>query len=199
MNNSVQKYNKVSIILHLLVGVFIFVMFGVGWYMADLPKDMPKTAALDLFDMGVYTLQLAEPITPRAFYFNLHKSLGVTVLALILFRIYWRLMHVAPDFPATMKEWEKKVAELVHKALYLMMLVVPVTGAIMAVFSKYGIVWFGTRLIQGLDNEGLREAFKEGHEVAGAVLLALVIVHVAAAIKHKVIDKDEVMQRMSLR
>jgi cytochrome b561 len=68
----------------------------------------------------------------------------------------------------------------------------------MAAVSKYGVVWFGVRLMEGLNNEGLRNVFKEAHEVAGAVLLALIVLHLVAAIKHKLIDKDNVMQRMSL-
>lgn len=199
MNDSIQRYNKVTVILHLVVGVFVFAMFGLGWYMSELPKDMPKVPSVDLFNLGFYSLQFAEPMTPRSFYFNLHKSLGVTVFALILLRLFWRLTHVAPDFPSTMQAWEKKLAEFTHKALYLMMLAVPTTGAVMAVFSKYGIVWFGVRLVEGLNNEGLREAFKEAHEVAGVLLFALIVLHVAAAIKHKVVDKDDVLKRMSLR
>lgn len=199
MNNTVQRYNKVSIILHLVVALFIFAMLGLGWYMSDLPKDLPKTASIDLFDLGIYSLPLAEPASPRAFYFNLHKSLGVTVMALIFFRLFWRLTHIAPEFPSSMKAWEKKLAELTHKALYLMMLAVPVAGAVMAAFSKYGIVWFGVRLVEGLNNEGLREVFKEIHEISATVLVVLVVLHVVAAVKHKVIDKDDVMQRMSLR
>jgi cytochrome b561 len=179
--------------------VFIVVMFGLGWYMSDLSKDLPKMPSVDLFDLGFYTLQFSEPMTPRSFYFNLHKSLGITVFALILLRLFWRLTHVAPEFLSTMRAWEKKLAEVTHKALYLMMLAVPTTGLIMAAFSKYGIVWFGVRLVAGLNNEGLREAFKEAHEVAGLLLCALIVLHIAAAIKHKFVDKDEVLQRMSLR
>jgi len=167
--------------------------------MSDLPKDLPKVPSVDLFDLGFYTLQFSEPMTPRSFYFNLHKSLGITVFALVLFRMFWRLTHPAPEFLSSMQAWEKKLAEVTHKGLYLMMLLVPLAGLVMGAFSKYGIVWFGVRLMQGIDNEGLRNVFKEAHEVAGVVLLALIVLHVVAAIKHKVIDKDNVMQRMSLR
>lgn len=194
-----QKYSKPAIILHGLTGLLILIMFAIGWYMADLPKDMPKTATLDLFDLGVYSMPFAEAITPRTFYFNLHKSIGVTVLLLILVRLYVRFSNGVPAFPATMKAWEVKVAELVHKGLYLLMIAMPVTGVIMALNSKYGIVWFGMPLLGGVDNKELRELFKEIHETIGAALITTIVVHIAAAIKHKVIDKDDVMSRMSLR
>ncbi|MCX7628430.1 MAG: cytochrome b [Methylophilaceae bacterium] len=194
-----QKYSKPAIILHGLTAVIIFIMFALGWYMADLPRDAPKVTALDLFDLGLYTLQFDEAMSPRSFYFNLHKSIGVTLLLLILIRVYVRLTHQPPAFPDSMKAWEKKIADLVHKGLYVLMVAMPLSGILMAINSKYGIMWFGLPLAPGLDNPELREAFKEVHEIIGAILISLIALHVAAAIKHKVIDKDEIMSRMSLR
>lgn len=199
MSNSTQKYSKPAIIMHGLTGLFIIIMFAIGWYMADLPKDAAKTASLDLFDLGIYTKQFAEAITPRTFYFNLHKSLGVTLLVLILLRVYIRFSKGYPAFPSTLKAWEVRVADIVHKALYVLMVAMPLSGVMMAINSKYGINWFGLHLISGADNAGMREIFKEVHETIGAILITLIVVHVAAAIKHKVVDKDEVMARMSLR
>lgn len=194
-----QKYSKPAIILHGLTALIIFIMFGLGWFMAELPKDAPKATSLDLFDLGVYTMQFSEAISPRTFYFNLHKSIGVTLLALILLRIYVRLTHQPPAFPASMKAWEKNVANLVHKGLYVLMVLMPLSGIIMAINSKYGIMWFGIPLVAGLDNPDLRETFKEIHEIVGFVLFVGIVLHIAAAFKHKLIDKDEVMSRMSLR
>jgi cytochrome b561 len=199
MNDSTQRYTKTAIILHWVIGFMIFGMFALGWYMSELPKDSPKAAVLDLFDLGLYTLQFAEPLTPRTFYFNLHKSIGVTLLALIAFRVFWRLANAAPTFPATMREWEKKAADIAHMGLYVLMVAMPVSGIIMASYSKYGVKWFGVKLIAGLDNTPMRELFQEVHEAIGAILLAVIVVHVIAAIKHKVVDKDDVMKRMSLR
>lgn len=197
--NTTQRYTKVAIILHWLVGLVILVMFALGIWMSDLPKDALKVETLDLFEWGVYTFSLAEPVTPRAFYFNLHKSIGVTLLALIAFRVYWRITHVPPGFPATMQSWEKKVATAAHNFLYVLMVAMPVSGLLMAINSKYGIAWFGLPLVGGLDNAGMREAFKEVHEMTGLVLLFLIVVHIIAAIKHKIVDKDEIMARISLR
>lgn len=199
MNDSTQRYTKTAIILHWLVGFMILGMFLVGWYMTDLPKDAPKTATLDLFDLGLYAMQFAEPLTPRTFYFNLHKSFGITLLLLIAFRVYWRLSHAAPELLSTMQEWQKKATNIAHKGLYILMVAMPVSGVIMAAYSKYGVKWFGIKLIAGVDNTPMRELFQETHEVIGVILLTVIVIHVAAAIKHKVVDKDEVMKRMSLR
>lgn len=199
MSDSIQKYSKPAIIMHWLTGLIIFIMFAIGWYMADLPKDAAKTMSLDLFDLGIYTKQFAEAITPRTFYFNLHKSLGITVLALILVRVYIRFSKGYPAFPTTLKAWEVRLADLVHKGLYVLMVAMPLTGLVVAINSKYGISWFGLHLISGVDNKDMRDVFVEAHEAIAAILMTVIVVHVVAAIKHKVVDKDEVMERMSLK
>lgn len=199
MNQSTTRYTKTAIILHWLIALGVFVMFALGWYMSELPKDAPKLMSLDLFDLGVYTWQFTEEATARAFYFNLHKSIGVTLFALILFRVFWRITHRPPAMLASIKTWERKLATGAHHLLYLLMVALPVSGIIMATYSKYGIKWFGIDLIQGLDNKDLRELFKEAHEVIGVIILLVIILHIAGALKHQLIDKDETSKRMSLK
>ena len=87
MKNAVTRYTKTAVVLHWLIGIAIIGMLALGWFMSELPKEAPKQTAYDLFNLGVYTWQLAEPASPRTFYFNLHKSIGITLLALILLRI----------------------------------------------------------------------------------------------------------------
>lgn len=199
MNQTITRYTKTAVVLHWLIALGIFTMFALGWYMSELPKDAPKQMAFDLFDLGVYTWQLAEEASPRTFYFNLHKSIGVTLLGLILVRVLWRLTHRAPALLSNYKAWEKKLATGTHHLLYLLMVAMPTSGLIMAVNSKYGVKWFGMDFIEGLDNAVLRDAFKEVHEVIGAILLLAVILHIAGALKHTFIDKDETIKRMSLK
>jgi cytochrome b561 len=194
-----DKYTKTAIILHWLIGFAILAMFGLGWFMADLPKDAPKALVIDLFDLGVYNLPLSEAVSPRAFYFNLHKSLGITLLALIAFRILWRITHQPPALLDTLKAGEKKMVHAMHQLLYVLMLAVPVTGLIMSLYSKFGVAWFGVPLLSGIENVKLHKVFEEGHELIGIVLLVVVALHVAGALKHKIIDKDETLKRMSLR
>lgn len=193
------RYTKTAIILHGLIALGIFAMFALGWYMSGLPKDAPKQAAFDLFDLGIYTWQLAQEASPRTFYFNLHKSIGVTLLALIAFRVLWRITHRPPAMLSSYKAWERKLATATHHLLYLLMVAVPVSGLIMAINSKYGIKWFGLDFISGLDNNNLRELFQEVHEVLGFIFAAFIILHIAGALKHKFIDKDETMKRISLK
>lgn len=85
---SPKKYTKTAIILHWLIAIAIIFMFALAWFMTNLPKEAPKSSSFDLFNLGIFTWQLNEEVSPRSFYFNLHKSVGVTLLGLILFRVF---------------------------------------------------------------------------------------------------------------
>jgi cytochrome b561 len=196
MDQAATRYTKTAKILHWLIAIAIFGMFALGWYMSDLPKEGPKQMAYDLFDWGIYTWTLSEEATPRNFYFNLHKSIGIMIFALVVIRIFWRLTHKAPAMLSSYKAWETKLASGVHRLLYVLMVALPLSGLIMAVASKYGVKWFGLKFIGGLDNTPLREAFKEVHVILGLVILSIIILHILGALKHKFIDKDKTLERM---
>lgn len=195
-----NQYTKTAIVLHWLIGIGILAMFGLGWFMADIPKDQPKAMSFDLFDLGVYTWNMATEVTPRTFYFNLHKSVGITLLALIVVRLFWRITHRPPALLDTLTATEKKIATGGHHLLYLLMFALPITGLVMAINSKfeYGVKWFGISLMNGLDNKAIRESFVDVHEVVGIIMLVVIGLHVLGALKHKFIDKDGTMSRMSL-
>ena len=195
-----NQYTKTAIVLHWLIAIEIFAMFGLGWFMADIPKDQPKAMSFDLFDLGVYTWNMATEMTPRTFYFNLHKSVGITILGLVAFRLFWRITHRPPALLDTLTTIEKKIATGGHHLLYLLMFALPITGLVMAINSKfeYGVKWFGISLMNGLDNKAIRESFVDVHEVVGITMLVVIGIHVLGALKHKFIDKDGTMSRMSL-
>jgi cytochrome b561 len=132
-------------------------------------------------------------------YFNMHKSLGFSLLWLILFRVYWRISHTPPAMLGSYSDLERKVATGAHHLLYLLMVAMPVSGVLMTLYSKYGLKWFGLEVFGGLDNADLRDLFKESHELFANILLVIFIVHVAGALKHRFIDKDQTMSRMSLK
>jgi len=194
-----QNIQRPAIILHWLIGFGIIFMFLFGWYMEDLPKEAPKAMSFDLFDLGIYTWQLSAEVSPRTFYFNLHKSLGITILGLIAFRVFWRLTHPAPALIKTMKAWEKKLANATHHALYLIMVLVPLSGAAMALYSKYGIKWFGIPLAEGLGDDAMRDIFKNAHEIIGIILLVLLGLHILAVLKHTFVNKDGTLKRMTFK
>lgn len=191
-----KRYTTTAIILHWLIALGIFGMFAFGWYMTGLPREAPEQMSYDLFDLGIYTWQLTEESSPRAFYFNLHKSIGITLLGLIIIRILWRVVHKPPALLTSYKAWERKLSTSAHHLLYLLMFIVPISGLIMSIAGKYGVKWFGLDFIAGFENKALREIFHETHEIAGLILLAIIVLHIAGALKHKLVDKDETMSRM---
>lgn len=198
MTNTASRYTKTAVILHWLIAIAILGMFALGWYMTGLPKEGSKQIAYDLFDWGIYTWQLAEEASPRTFYFNLHKSIGITLFGLIIIRILWRITHKPPALLKSYKTWERKLATGAHHLLYLLMFAMPLSGLITAVSSKYGVHWFGLPFIKGLDSAGLRDVFKEAHEIIAILILIALFFHIAGALKHKLIDKDDTLKRMSL-
>lgn len=191
-----NRYTRTAIVLHWLIALGIFGMLAFGWYMTDLPREAPKQIAYDLFDWGLVTWQLAEAASPRTFYFNLHKSIGITLFALIIFRIFWRISHRPPAPLASLKAWERKLSTGAHHLLYLLMIAIPVSGLVMSIASKYGVKWFGLDFIAGIDSKPLREIFHEVHEIAGLLLVAILALHILGALKHKFVDKDDTMKRM---
>ena len=190
------KYTNVAITLHWFIAIAILFMFVLGWFMTELPKESAKTTSFDIFNLGLMTWEVAKEESPRAFYFNLHKSIGLTTLMLIVLRMYWRFTHRPPTFLNSMKLWEKRLAKATHHALYLLMFLIPLSGIIMSAGSKYGIKWFGIKVIPGFDDKAIRELFHEFHEIFGLLLLLLLIFHTLGAIKHSIIDKDGTLRRM---
>ena len=195
MNNN-TKYTNVAIVLHWLIGIAILFMFVLGWFMTELPKETPKTTSFDIFNLGLITWGVEEEQSQRSFYFNLHKSVGLSLLMLIVLRMYWRFTHRPPAFLNSMKLWEKRLAKATHHSLYLLMFLIPLSGIIMSAGSKYGIKWFGIKVIPGFDDKAIRELFYEFHEIFGLLLLLILILHILGAVKHSVVDKDGTLRRM---
>ncbi len=127
-----------------------------------------------------------------------HKSIGMTVLALAILRIGWRLFNRPPALPAGMKRWERLAATFTHWALYGVILMLPISGWIYSSAAGYGAEFYGLLDIPDLvgTSEALEDVFHEIHELLGIALLVLVGVHVAAALQHHFIKKDNVLKRM---
>jgi cytochrome b561 len=165
INLGVQKYKPAAMLLHWLLAVAIIGQAGLGMWMGDIPKGTPE----------------------RAYYFNLHKSIGLVIALFILWRIAVRLKNTPPVLPP-MPDWERIAAKASHHILYICMIVLPLSGYIASNFSKYGIKFFGYQIAPwGPENKAIYEVFNTTHSVA---------VHVLAAFKHWLFDKDTVMQRM---
>ncbi len=126
-----------------------------------------------------------------------HKSVGITILALAVIRLAWRLIDRPPP-PPPMPRWQHLASRLTHAAFYVLLFVMPVTGWLMSSAANYPVSWFG--LFQLPDfvrpDEGLEHLLEEIHETLAKVLIALAILHAVAALKHQFIDRDGLLMRM---
>jgi cytochrome b561 len=122
----------------------------------------------------------------------------VSVFLLLWLRLAWRLIHPVPSLPATMKVWEKKAAHAVHFLLYVLMVAVPVSGWLFSSASGVQVVLFGMLPLPDLldKDKALADSLKAVHFALNKSLIAIVLIHAAAALKHHFHDRDEVLVRM---
>lgn len=173
------KYTLLMRLLHWLIAIGILGMIGLGWYMHGLPDEHPDK----------YTL------------YNLHKSVGVTLLGLIVIRLLARFSSPIPELPPALRWWEKLLTKLTHFLMYILMLAVPVSGYLMSDFAGFPVEWFGLGEIPGFvpDSMDNSEYAEEVHEILPYILLGLVGLHVLGSLKHRFLDKNkdtDVLKRM---
>ncbi|MGZ5265825.1 MAG: cytochrome b [Caldimonas sp.] len=170
-------YDAVAATFHWVLAVAIAVAFVVGLVMADLPLS---PARLRLF--------------------NWHKWIGMAVLALSAARLAWRSAgHRPPPLPSGTPSWQADVYHGTHVAFYLLFFVVPLLGWCYTSAVGAPVVWFGWLRLPDLvpvDKPFGEEVLKPLHSAAAYALAAIVAVHVAAAMKHQFVDRDDLLARM---
>lgn len=168
-------YDRVAIALHWLVALAIVGQVLLGWYVHEVPRGTPA----------------------RGWWINLHKSVGLTLGLLILVRLAWRIRRGSPALPATMPLWQVRMAQASHGLLYACMVALPLTGYLASNFSKHGIKFFNAVLLPpwGADDKTVYAALNGTHVALTWVLLALVGLHVLAALVH-MLRRDGVAARM---
>lgn len=130
----------------------------------------------------------------------LHKSIGLSVLALTLARIGWRLTHRPPRLPVDLPAWERGAARASHVAFYALLLALPLAGWVMGSAgreARYPMRWFGLFDVPHLPGSARTAAFGDGaHMVLGYAMAALVALHLAAALRHHFVLRNAVLGRM---
>jgi cytochrome b561 len=167
-------YTRTAVALHWLIAALIFAAVFMGWTMTE---------------MAVSPARLKT--------YNYHKWVGITVLALALLRIIWRLTHRAPPMEK-MPRWQQLAAHAGHGLLYLLMLGVPLAGWIYSNAAGYRVVYLGKLPLPNLvgRDKALADQWHEVHEVLATVLVVVVTLHVLAALQHHFIHKDNTLRRM---
>jgi cytochrome b561 len=169
------RYDAVAQTFHWVIAALIVTQFVLAWSAEDLP-------------LGLHKLVL----------FARHKSFGMTVLMLAVLRLAWRLFHAPPPLPEGMSWIERKLAPATHAAFYVLLFAMPLTGWLMSSAKSYSVSWFGLFTWPNLigKSDTAFDTLRETHDVLSWALLALVVLHVLAALKHHFVGKDPVLLRM---
>jgi cytochrome b561 len=175
LQNSNERWGRVSQLLHWLIVGLIVVMAYLGLTMTDLPNNP-------------YKIRL----------YALHKSIGLSLLALVILRLLWRGYTGAPRPLPGIPAWQERVASLTHFALYVLLLAIPLTGWIFNSAAGFPMQWFGVVNLPALTGRStaLRELSGSWHELLFWALIVLALVHAAAAIYHHLFQHDATLARM---
>jgi cytochrome b561 len=173
--NTTRSWGTLSKALHWIVVILIISQWFIAQRADDLPNGLAKLQALAW-----------------------HKSFGMTVLMLALLRLVWRLLNPVPDLTAETKPWERVLAKVSHVLLYALIFALPLTGWLMSSAKNYPVSWF--KLFQFPDlvapSEALFRQMNGLHHLLFNVLVVVALLHVAGALKHHFIDKNDVLKRM---
>jgi cytochrome b561 len=175
IRNTPTRWGHISQFLHWLIVGLIIVQVILGNWAESLPLGPKK--------IGVFAW---------------HKSVGITILSLAVIRLLWRSANPTPLLPTTLKPYERVLAGLTHFGLYLLLFVQPLTGWMMTSARGFAVSWFGFFQLPDFvpQNPALYEAMKAIHDTLALALYAIVFLHVAGAMKHHFMLKDDVLRRM---
>ena len=176
MQNTQNDYGWLTISVHWLVALVLLGLFGLGYWMVDL---------------GYYDSWYK---TGPA----LHKSIGITLFGLMLFRVIWRARQIQPTPLANHTAIERKLGHIMHRILYMLIFLILLSGYLISTADERGVSVFGLFEVPGfgslLENqEDLAGVF---HQYAAYLLIGMVLLHGGAAFKHHWIDKDDTLSRM---
>lgn len=175
LRNTTTRWGIVAQLLHWTIVALVITQVILAGIADDLPLGMKKLAVLAR-----------------------HKSVGITILLLVIVRLVWRWRNPTPALPSTLKPYERGLARFTHAALYLLLFAMPLSGWMMSSARNFPVSWFNLFQLPDLvpRSQPLYEIMHETHEILAITLGAVVILHVLAALKHHFIYKDSVLRRM---
>ncbi|MCY7398542.1 MAG: cytochrome b [Sphingomonas bacterium] len=170
-----ERYTRTAIVLHWTIAALVVAMISLGQIMTEVPRQTSLRGAL----------------------FNVHKSLGLLVLGLVVLRLAWRIAHRPPALPVEIPAWNRQLAGLTHGAFYVLLLAQPLLGYFASVFGKYGVKFFGIALpAWGSDNPAVREPFLAAHYLVADLLVGLIALHLAGVLWHRFAGRPALWRRM---
>ena len=172
-----SRYTRTAIFLHWLIALMVVGQFAWGWWMQTIPKQPPGQ---------------------RADSFNLHKSVGMTIFALMALRLAWRLRHPPPALPR-MPRWQARLARANHILLYAALLIQPLVGYLGSEVSGYPVRYFGMTLPTWAGkHEALKDILSTFHLATSWAIAVFVALHIAGALRHALVDRDGLLSRMGV-
>lgn len=176
MRSKSDRYTLPAIALHWLIALLITATFLLGLTMVDIAGLTPN----------------------KLKYFSWHKSMGVSVFGLACLRLLWRLTHRAPSYPDSMPPWQQQAAHGVHALLYLLIFAIPLSGYFFSLAAGVPVVYLGIVPLPVFiaPDPQLKALLREAHYLLNMTLLAVFFLHALAALKHLLIDRDGLFQRM---
>jgi cytochrome b561 len=168
------RYTTTAVALHWLVAVLIVCGFTLGLSMVPLPLSKRKLE-----------------------WYSLHKSIGITVFLLTCLRFLWRISHTPPPLPP-MPQWQRRATVVTHVALYVLLLLIPVSGWLYSSATGVQVAYLGLVPLPDLvpKDRAVAAVLRACHVTLNFTLLGLVCVHAAAALMHHFVDRDTVLWRM---
>lgn len=175
LKNTAEQWGSVSKALHWLLVALILTMAWLGLTMGDLPNGPDKIAT-----------------------YALHKSIGITILGLMMVRLLWRLHAGTPTPVAGTPPVQARVASLAHAGLYALLLAMPISGWVLNSASGYPLQWFGLVNLPAITGKhhDLHELAEDIHEWLFWALVTLAVLHAAAAFYHHLFVRDATLARM---
>jgi cytochrome b561 len=172
-----RRYSKVAILMHWVMAPLVLLNLLVGFFMETFANPSPQRNNVLFW----------------------HASIGTLILALAVFRLSWRLTHEPPPLPKSISKTQQTAAHGLHWLLYVLILVQPISGYVHRMAGAHPVSFFGLFNLPALigKNEALRLLTDVIHDSGAIVITLLVAGHIGVALKHRFIDRDAVMQRMT--
>jgi cytochrome b561 len=182
-------YTPTARAFHWLIALLVFIQLPLGFYMSYRGNEMPSVNEKGEPVKGVW-----DALT--GYLYSSHKLLGLTVLALVVLRLLYRLTQGAPRSDPTVPPALTGVSHLVHWALYALLLAVPVLGYLAISYGDYLDVFNFHLPMLTEKNDDLSKEIFEWHETGAFLIIGFVALHIVAAIYHRFLRKDRVVERM---
>lgn len=171
----ITGYSSLSKWFHWIIAMVVITMLTLSFFLDDVPAQYQPSA------------------------YMIHKSLGLTVLFLVILRFIWIQYAGKPSLPTTVPVWQKFAARAVQYSLYLFLIAMPLSGWLLSVFADKIPIFFGLFRVPfpgAHPDKMLSKLMDQTHKTIAWILISLIVLHILGAMKHHFIDKDNVLRRM---